>query len=261
MRTESIHSKYPLLGAYGRGHQTFLDDDAAIRANVEERMRAVWPFLVRQVLTFASTLKPRERVNFDVEDILSELWVKVAERSEKWSPERGKWVTFVGAVVDRELAGIRDRANTIQSPRNSSCRVKAYRKREADGTLTERCRKTAEDIARTSGGTSDLAVGSEAEGRRFGDPVLTLTLEETRRETAEVLEKALAFLTPTQAEVLSRREGLRGHEPETESEVASVMGLSEDEVRHIRWQARAALRKRLIALKHPLVPARHRKTG
>ena len=61
---ERIKKKFPALFAFGDHHQ-FLDDDGAVAATPEARIRSIWPFIVRRVLAFQRTLKARERVNFE----------------------------------------------------------------------------------------------------------------------------------------------------------------------------------------------------
>src|SRR4051812_9532283 len=108
-QNDRIRDKYPLFYAYGDKH-TFLDDEAAVKATTEERIRSIWPFFVGRVLGFVESLKPRERVNFDPEDILSSLWIALAEKDDQWTLERGKYITFAGIIMDRELFAIRDLA-------------------------------------------------------------------------------------------------------------------------------------------------------
>lgn len=71
---------------------------------------------MRKSLSFHRTLKAQNRVNFDPEDILAELYVAISLRDHKWTPDRGEYITFVGAIIDRELYAIGDRARTVESP-------------------------------------------------------------------------------------------------------------------------------------------------
>jgi DNA-directed RNA polymerase specialized sigma24 family protein len=261
MRPESISSRFPLLCVFGEQRHQFLANGAASTATTEQRLRSVWPFLVRRVLSFSKTLAPRDRANFDAEDILAQLVAKIAERDPKYNAERGSYVTFVATVADHELEGIRDRASTIQAPRNSSCRIKAYRKREANGTLTERCRHSANDIARTKSGTHDLEFADTGSSKLLPSPLTLLIAQESSQETTTQLKEALASIDPVDAEVLVRRSGLFGHEIEPAGEIAPRVGLSEGDVKAAYVRARAALRRRLIANRSPLVPEALRNTG
>ena len=92
-----------------------------------DSVRLRWPILAAfgQHHVFQDALNFRERVNFDPEDAISELWVVLAEKNDKWESERGKYITFAGVIVDRELCAIRERSRTVRSPKDSSYRIKA----------------------------------------------------------------------------------------------------------------------------------------
>ena len=253
---ERIRDKYPLFYAYGEKHK-FLDKEGALGATAEGRIKSVWPYIVRRVLSFERILKPRERANFDVEDIVAELWVALASKDDQWTPDRGKYITFAGVIIERELCSIRDKARTVQSPRNSSCRLKKYREEEAAGTLTERRRLTAADISRTC--TIAGAIGSRGTGEdedRGPEPTVTdnplATLAERERADGirEGLREALSRLTPIESEVITRSAGL-GVEAVTTSELALAVGRTEKEVRRAKERAMAKVRKRLAETGNP----------
>ena len=76
----------------------------------------------------------------------------LAEKDLLWTPARGKYITFAGVVIEHELHAIRDRARTVHPPRNSSCRMKQYRKEEGEGTIrSERPRPSPISAARVDG--------------------------------------------------------------------------------------------------------------
>lgn len=258
---EPATTRWPILGAFGDGPHEFLNDEAAATAATADRIRSVWPYLVSKVSAFQRRLKPHEKIAFDIEDTLAELFVKLAERDHKWTPERGKYLNFAAAIADRELAGIRDRASTVESPRNVFCRMKEYAKREAAGTLSERCKKTAADIARTRQGAAEIATGSVAETARVDDPVSVLLKHEERAELTEELSRALASLESDESDVLVRMAGLGGREPESAREVALTTGQTDVEVKATYLRARGALRRSLIGSRSSLVPGKYLKTG
>ena len=75
-KNERIKDRYPALFTYCGTHK-FMDASATTETSFEDRVRSVWPFVVRRVLSFVKTLKPRELANYDPEDIIGEI---------KWNP-------------------------------------------------------------------------------------------------------------------------------------------------------------------------------
>jgi len=247
---ESLRTERRALFSFGL-KPTVLDEADLASATTSQRIESVWPYVSRCVLAFERTLSVRERANFDGEDICQEIFVALAERDHKWAPERGRYVTFCAAIIARELEGIRDRSRTIEAPRNSSCRVKAYRKAEETGTLSERCRATARDIERTRSGTFEVDANARAEAYREDDPASLIVADETAKEAADAIKLALASLEPTDAEVLRRMAGVDGCASETAPQIALSLGRTDVEVRASYLRARAGVRHALIRMRHP----------
>jgi hypothetical protein len=252
MSRERIKDKYPMFFAYGGDH-TFLDTEAARSADTETRIRSIWPFIVRRVLAFQQTLKPRDKVNFDPEDTLSELWIALAENDGEWSPERGKYITFAGVIIDRELCAIRDKARTVHSPRNSSCRMKEYKSEEEMGTISPRRLKTANDIRRTAEGIQPMTGnGPEFDKALDEEPVSTLTVKEMTEETIDAIKAAIrSALTTIEATVLGRLSGIWGNEPQTVWVVSLATARDQEEVRRIKARAWRKVREYLTTERHP----------
>ena len=241
---DDLRDRYPLCTVLGRDYVP-LDDEAAMAATTEGRIRSVWPFMVRRAAAFQKTLGPRGQANFDLEDTLAELWVAIAERDHKWDRGRGRFITFAGTVVDHALDSIRDRARTVQSPRNSSWRLKEYRVAEEAGTLTPRLAKSQADIRRASG---------ELEEADFGDWRIASGDDPAglaeRREADANLAAALSDLDPTEAAVVRYAYGLDGNPALTIDQIAATLGRSPDAVRRAKARALATLRERLQELGH-----------
>ena len=246
MRSESIRDQFPIFNAYG-ANQEFLDNAAAAAVGVEGRIRSIWPFIVRRCLAFAKSIKPRERTHFDPEDILSEIWVKLAEKDALWSPDRGKYITFAGVIIDRELGSIRDKARTVHAPRNSAGRMKDYRKEEADGSITRRRSATASDIRRTRFGSCDIAHASGVASLNSPVPLDFLSEEESRAAAAASVASAIKKLSPLESMVIGRIFGLWGKPEASVWLVAWEFGRSQEEVRRIKDRAVLKIRKHLAA--------------
>lgn len=239
----------PALYSFGR-RQVFLADDVAGDATTAERIQSVWAYLTQKVLVFERTLKPRERINYDAEDVVQTLYIKLSEQDHKFDATRSKYVNFAAAVIDRELCNIRDRSRTIASPKNSSCRVKKYAAKEEAGELSERCRKTSIDIARTteSGfGIDHLRRDTEEES----DPSEIAGNTEIAVLSNDAINSAMARLAPKESYVVSHLCGLWGCTTMTEAQIAWKLRRHRDEVAHIRDKAIAKIKRYLIAIDHP----------
>lgn len=250
MSQEPLHVVYPILSAFGRRHE-FLDSDAASRASTEERIRSIWPFLVRRVLAFQKSLKPRERANYDHEDVMAELWLALAKRDSKWSPELGRYITFAATVINRELCDIRDKARTVHSPRNASCRLKEYQAEEEASTITPERLKTANDIRRTSDPAEAVHDHAHAIRSAEGEPASILMERETFDRRTERLKTAIANLPSDQADVMERTAGLFGRERQTLEEVARDTGRSAYRVGVLKSEAMSNLRRQARFLSEP----------
>jgi hypothetical protein len=208
----------------------------------------VWPFLVRTVTVFQGTLRPREQASFDPEDVLLELWAKIAEKDHKWEPERGEYISYVGSIVETELHRLRDRTKTVRSPGNSAARLREYEARETAGTITPGQKKTAEDMRRVTSSQSFLA-GSGDEGRdcisiSIVDRAPAVEEVAFRREAAGtarvLLVRGLSALSPYEAKILGQAYGLWGQPIRTHGSIAKANRRS---VVTIRKQIAVALAK------------------
>lgn len=254
MRREQIREQYPCFFAFGSKHR-FLTSEEAVNSTVEDRLKSIWPFMVRRVLNFHASLKHRDRVNYDPEDVLIELCILLLENDKEWTPERGKYITYAGCLIGRHLFSIRDKARTVESPRNSACRLREYDANEEAGTLTERCRKTKEDIRRTKQALQPISP-------RSGLDYEKLTLETPpdtamAKEDAEAYQNVLAYavasaLTPQEAMILGRTSGIWGRTPEDPWLVGFKLGITAHKVRAISARARRKLQSHITNV---LVPS------
>lgn len=253
-RRSSLRDQYPALFSYGDQHK-FLTTEEAELATPEERIRSIWPFLVRRILLFQARLKPREKVNFDPEDTLSELFIILMEKDAQWTPERGKYITFAGTIIDHELCAIRDKSSTVHAPRNSSCRLKEYQAEEDAGTISDRRLKTYNDIRRTS--ESSACVDGSDPGvfqvpcARHADPADSAVRSEAADEAGAALQAAILQLDYSEAVVIGLLSGLWGHRPQNATEIAWRTQRSPAEVRRLYSNAVSKIRDHMTAFGHP----------
>jgi hypothetical protein len=219
----------------------FLSIEQAIAATVDERIKSVWPFAVEKVLRFHKSLKPRERVNCDPEDILMDIFVMLRENDKHWEPGRGKYITYAGRLIGHELLAIRDRARTVQSPRNSTSRIKDYRTSEEDGTLSDRRRETFGQLTRTVDSVKSMP-SAEALGHIDEDHTEEVEEQDLGEHEMGLLAKAIKRLHPLESLVLGWSSGLWGSGYCTHQEIADRLRRDVEEVREIKAAAYAKIK-------------------
>lgn len=247
-RYESLKEQYPMIFAFGEDIE-YLSHDEAIAAPVEARIKSVWPFLVRQVLRFSETLRPRDRANYDPEDVLGELWVTLVEKDEKWEPTRGRYLTFAGRVVANELHAIRDRSHTVHSPKNTGCRIKQYEAEADEGGMSERRRKTYADILRVLG--EQEAIADDPMSMSAPDTADVVERRERQGIARQAVKLAVDVLTPCESKTLGQAFGLFGQVEIPIEQIAEESGRRLDRVKKTKARAQAKLRERLEELGHP----------
>lgn len=238
---ESARLRYPLLDAYGDAKVRFLDAEEAAKATREDRIRSIWPYLVRTVLDYADSLPPRALANYDPEDVVAELYAVLAERDHLWEPARGKYLSFAGRVIAHELLAIRDRAGTVHSPRNSASRLKGYEQR---GDLSGKKAKTFRDIRRVT--SEHLTIARDWPG--VGDSPDTLDQAERREDyrlAHQAVRRGVGALNHLEAETLGLAFGIFGRPQHDIAEIAKLQGRSPDAVRNSLVRATRKFRDKL----------------
>lgn len=230
-RLEQAARDFPALYPFGTNLTKFLDAEEEKTASFEERLRSAWRYLAGRVNRFSATLKPRESAVFDVEDVVNSVVERLVEKDHLWDPARGRYSTFVEAVMMSVLATCHERARTVTGPTNSFARLKTYHEREADGTLTLSMKETMDRLERAMGDYETIdSRHFETNGHDDVDSIL--------------LRKALrTFDDPIQVWVIVRKSGILGMEPMTMKAIAETLGISEKDVRKINRSARKKLKE------------------
>jgi DNA-directed RNA polymerase sigma subunit (sigma70/sigma32) len=240
MRRERLRNKYPMLYAFGDRIE-FLAIEDAMNATVDQRIQSVWPFAVERVLQFHRSLKPREQVNCDPEDILTDLYLMLRENDHLWEPERGKYITYAGRLISHELLAIRDRARTVQSPRNSTSRIKDYKASEKDGSLSDRRRETYDQLTRTVDAVKSMP-STEAFGAIDEDHTEEVAAHDLGEHELKLMAKAIRRLSPVESFVLGWSSGLWGSGYCTHQEIADRLHRDVNDVREIKASAYAKIK-------------------
>jgi DNA-directed RNA polymerase specialized sigma24 family protein len=236
-----LRDQYPTIFAFGEAPIAYLSIEEAQAATPAERIKSVWPFLVRSTLKFCDTLRRRAAINFDPEDVLTELYIVLAEKDAKWEPARGTYLAFAGRVVANALHQIRDRAGTIHGPRNAACRVKQYERERAEGTLTAKKAATLRDIRRAFADHDSLDPGAAEQivAGRIGPEEVSpaVDLKAVRR-----IKSAVMALPPTEGAVISRAFGLFDGQARDIIAISEFLGISVEAAKRAKAHALRRLR-------------------
>lgn len=248
-------SKYPIFGMFG-ANPKMLTFEQSLTATADQRIESVWRFLVRRALLFAEGMRGQELANFDVEDVLMELYVELREKDHKWEPARGRYITYAARLAQRHISGMKDRARTVQSPRNSSSRILEYQKEADAGTITQDRMRTFVDIARSKRAYAPVTwTDSTPELKKGVRPQNDPSVEDRERERLDkdAITWGLMALTPFESKVLGMSNGLWGQPCLTTVEIAEKTGRSRDAVKKARDSAVQKVKERLLAMGHPAV--------
>jgi hypothetical protein len=208
-------------------------------ADFDRRLESVWPFVFSRAASFVKTLRPRERANMDLSDILCESVIELIEKDSKFDPRRSKYITFVGTLLKNLFSDMRDKANTVHAPRDSRNGTNSVRGRP--DTLSEitrqKIRATKSEYAEV---TPESAISLSS------DPMSVATKREDEDTAVERVLILLQDASPYEAVVIGARFGLWGNEPKTFAEIASRLRKSGQECRSIAMKAMARWSKKAI---------------
>lgn len=243
-RLERMKRAHPALYPFGTNLTTFLTAEEERTADLEQRLRSSWRFMIGCVIRFSATLKPREAAVFDVEDVAQAVVERLIEKDHCWDPDRGRYNTFVAAVMNNILVTCRDRARTVSGPTNASARMALYREKEADGSLTPPMRQTMTRLERAFGDV----VGLEYDAEDLDGPSLSDDDSDSSDDLDMVaLRRAIRRLDdPLKAWILVRKEGLLGNDRMSYKEIACRVGISELEAKRIARHARTEVKEWIL---------------
>jgi RNA polymerase sigma factor (sigma-70 family) len=230
-----------------------LSPEEAITATVDQRIGSVWHYIIRKANQFVETLSRRERANYDVEDVLTEVYLELRTKDARWEPDRGNYLTFAAKIASRCMSNIRDRARTVESPRNSSCRLAQYQAAEDRGSITDRQAKTFLDVKRTARVGEIGHGGSQASGAEPTSIDDSVEAKEQERLINDAIVWGIMALTPFESMVIGAYSGLRGKEPKTLDAIAEQTSRPIRAVKQAKESAIVKIRQRLVSMGHPAI--------
>lgn len=236
-RIEKDAEDRPALYPFGTNLTKFLDVDEERTAPFEDRLKSSWRYLVGRVNRFFVSFRPRGSSVFDVEDVVNTVVERLVEKDHLWDPSRGRYSTFVDAVMRSVLVTYHEKTGAVSGPANSFSRLKDYREREAVGSLTLEMRATMVRIEKAMGDFESI-------DERYAEP---------NGHDDDVIERFRdafkAFDDPMQVWVVVRRYGLLGMGRMTLVEMASRLGISKDFASRLDKDARRKLEEILKSCK------------
>ncbi len=196
-----------------------------VDAPFEKRLRSIWPYLVKSVNRFTAQLTPRELANYDADDLMTEVALALWKKDDRWSPRRGRYITFAEQVCRSTVLSLRARMRTVHAPSNATGRLKIYRRRLEDGPLPARQRTIVARLAQVLGQVDDVAdVPNCPQLVSAADQVQAdLDAREAALGSADRARAALADAGPLGALVLTRLYGLFGTPPQSERALAQSL--------------------------------------
>jgi len=204
----------------------------------DERIASVGPIIIKIAYRFWSDLSPREQANFDIEDLMLEIWIELAVKDEKYDARRAQYTTFAARVAESRLRTLRRKTRTVELPRYS------------ERKLTDPRQTSALTLARYNAvavkGVSGLN-NKRAEAKLATTKDETLAAEEHRQEArnlriVDAAVKAMARTHPKHAEVIAKNRRIGGvSEAQSPKQIARSLGVSISMVAKLRKEAEAML--------------------
>lgn len=178
------------------------------------RIRSIVPLVVQKCNLFCRSLRKRESGQFDVVDVLQEIWVALLEKDRYFNPNLGiKYSTWALLVVKQQLGILRNRSHMVNSPRDTAAKLK-NREHENPALIAKISHAIAETYS-LEPATFDIAHGEHAND----DPIA-----EDRKFCVNAVMDGLGELPRLQAQVLAWKWGLLGSAPKSMTEIAQLLG-------------------------------------
>lgn len=213
--------EHPALYPFGTDIYTFLDSESERSAPFEVRLRSIWRYIVRRVQRFARTLKPREAAILDVEDVVHSVAARLVEKDHLFDPTRGRYSTFVDAVIGSVLTNCHEQARAVSGPANSYSRLKKYRERQQNGTMTRSMEATMKSIECVMGDFDSW------------DDTIAASSGEDDVDVQAIVAALRSLDNPLYVWILVRKNGLLGNPQLTIKEISVQIGITSDEVKAI----------------------------
>ena len=174
------------------------------------RIAKVMPLLVRHANSFRESLKPRERGQFALDDVIQELWIELIDKDKYFDPSRSKYITYANMVAWQKLAEIRNRWHVVPGPRDTAAQLRS----SDDEPKTEAIRQTTREHSSLDEQGIDV---SSHDCDQLED-------RESSANAKLMIKDAMKKIgNPLHAAVLCLSYGLNGSSPKTVTEIAASL--------------------------------------
>jgi len=172
--------------------------------SAQERIASIIPLIVSKINCFCRSMKMRELSQFEVTDLLQEIWIALLDKDRKYfDPDRGvKYITWATPIVEQQLGMLRNRCHTIELPRDAAQRLR-------DPVAASS--KTADKIRAVMSGA--CAVNNEIADTGSDRVTEEAVAGDEAAKATRILRKAMARIPLSESGLLIRKYGLFGREP------------------------------------------------
>ena len=192
----------------------------------DERIASVGPLVIDIVKRWYRGLMTREKCNYDMDDLLAEIWVEIAIKDAMYNPECGKYTTYAAMLTNRKLGEMRNYMRTVHSPKNSSCRMKTG---NPDNPTKQ---KIANSMREPQGLES---AGEELNVEGADDTDITEAIRASAKD-------AMFSLPPLQARIMRMSYGLGPDRRKLPvSAIARAIGVDVEQIRDLKSSADSAI--------------------
>jgi hypothetical protein len=119
-------------------------DVTELEQPAHQRIQGVVPLLVKQIKRWLERVPPRERSQYDIDDILQAMWAELIKKDKHYDPGRAEYTTFSSMLLDRFLCDLRNHCHMVKSPRDTVARLDGRRSESAQ--TIERIRQSIRNV-------------------------------------------------------------------------------------------------------------------
>ena len=168
-------------------------------------------------------------------DIVHNVVVRLAEKDAMWDHTRGRYSTFVEAVMVSVLANCHETARPVSGPTNSYSRMKRYRQRQSEGTITQSMVSTMNAIECVMGEFESWNDAITLDDPVEGDP-----------NVGRLMAAVQSIEDPVAIWAYVHKNGLFGRPRMTNKQIGARLGVTSEHVKDILKEAQEVVKKAIL---------------
>ena len=204
------------------------------RDSREEAIANVMPLAIKTILNFLKRLSPRERAQYDLDDLSQEIWILLHDKYDKWDPGISRFTTFSRDLTIKFLSEIRNHCRVVDTPRDTALRL------SNPGSHREQTLVALRQAVRvpTSLDKDDLVYAP-----KVGEGLDEVATQAEATYAVKVLFQAMmSLLSHREIKILSLYYGVLGNTAIEPKKIAGKLGLTLYDLTLARQEAEAKLR-------------------